>query len=65
MDVAEHVPAPPDDEPHPRGGVHWRSGPSALRCDACGDAIPPAEAGTEHCFDCIEALRRLAERSFR
>jgi RNA polymerase-binding transcription factor DksA len=44
------------------------SGPSAYRCEGCGDPIPEdrrqAEPGTEHCFDCIDALEHLATRGF-
>ncbi|MFJ7792928.1 TraR/DksA C4-type zinc finger protein [Pseudomonas sp. NPDC096950] len=51
-----------------RSGLQRRSGRSAYRCEECGDAIPEdrrqAEPGTEHCFDCIDALEHLATRGF-
>ncbi|QIH08936.1 MULTISPECIES: TraR/DksA C4-type zinc finger protein [unclassified Pseudomonas] len=46
-----------------------RSGPSAYRCEECGDAIPEerrqAEPGTEHCVDCKSALEHLRKRGIR
>nr|WP_262381369.1 TraR/DksA C4-type zinc finger protein [Pseudomonas sp. WS 5079] len=50
-------------------GLQRRSGPSAYRCEACGDAIPEDrrqnEPGTEHCFDCTDALKHMNRRGFR
>ena len=67
MDVAEHATEEDDiDEAVLRvrnSGLQRRSGRSAYRCEECGDAIPEdrrqAEPGTEHCFDCIDALEHL------
>ncbi|ELY1831932.1 MULTISPECIES: TraR/DksA C4-type zinc finger protein [Pseudomonas] len=43
-----------------------RSGPSAYRCDECGDAIPEArrqaEPGTQHCVECKQYLEHLQKR---
>lgn len=72
MDVAEHATDEDDiDEAVQRvrnSGLQRRSGRSAYRCEECGDAIPEdrrqAEPGTEHCFDCIDALEHLATRGF-
>lgn len=45
------------------------SGVSAYRCETCGDAIPldrrQNEPGTEHCADCMEALKYITRRGFR
>ncbi|MBA1271709.1 MULTISPECIES: TraR/DksA C4-type zinc finger protein [Pseudomonas] len=52
-----------------QSGVQRRSGPSAYRCDECGDSIPEArrqaEPGTEHCVDCKTTLEHLAKRGLR
>ncbi|PTS92694.1 TraR/DksA C4-type zinc finger protein [Pseudomonas sp. HMWF006] len=52
-----------------RSGLFIRSGVSAYRCDLCGDAIPEDrrqnEPGTEHCADCIDALKHSTRRGFR
>lgn len=72
MDVADHATEEDDiDEAVLRvrsSGLQRRSGRSAYRCEECGDAIPEdrrqAEPGTEHCFDCIDALEHLATRGF-
>ncbi|MFJ2713432.1 TraR/DksA C4-type zinc finger protein [Pseudomonas sp. NPDC087346] len=72
MDVAEHATEEDDiDEAVLRvrnSGLQRRSGHSAYRCEECGDAIPEnrrqAEPGTEHCFDCIDALEHLAAWGF-
>lgn len=72
MDVAEHATEEDDiDEAVQRvrnSGLQRSSGRSAYRCEECGDAIPEdrrqAEPGTEHCFDCIDALEHLATRGF-
>ncbi|WPN60731.1 TraR/DksA C4-type zinc finger protein [Pseudomonas sp. P9_31] len=46
-----------------------RSGVSAYRCETCGDAIPEDrrqnEPGTEHCADCIDALKHSTRWGFR
>jgi len=45
------------------------SGVSAYRCETCGDAIPEDrrqnEPGTEHCADCMDALKHMTRRGFR
>ncbi|MBT2294537.1 TraR/DksA C4-type zinc finger protein [Pseudomonas fluorescens] len=45
------------------------SGVTAYRCETCGDAIPEDrrqnEPGTEHCADCIDALKHSTRRGFR
>ena len=45
------------------------SGPSAYRCDECGDAIPEARRqavpGTEHCAECATTLEDLSKRGMR
>jgi len=72
MDVAEYATEEDDtDEAVLRArtsGLQRRSGRSGYRCEECGDAIPEdrrqTEPGTEHCFDCIDALEHLATRSF-
>lgn len=50
-------------------GLQRRSGPSAYRCEECGDAIPEgrrqAEPGTEHCVECKTTLEHLAKRGLR
>lgn len=50
-------------------GRQRRSGPSAYRCEECGDAIPEArrqaEPGTQHCTDCKSYLERLNQRGMR
>lgn len=50
-------------------GVQRRSGPSAYRCEGCGDAISEdrrqAEPGTEHCVECKTTLEHLAKRGLR
>ncbi len=50
-------------------GLQRRSGPSAYRCEECGDAIPEdrrqAEAGTDLCFECKTTLEHLAKRGLR
>lgn len=52
-----------------RSGLQRRSGPSAYRCEECGDAIPEerrqAEPGTEHCVECKTALEYLQKRGIR
>lgn len=72
MDVAEHATEQDDDESEARiyaHGLQRRSGRSAYRCDACGDAIPEDrrqnEPGTEHCSDCEDALQHMNRRGFR
>jgi len=73
MDVAEHATDDDDTEEAKRrahvSGLQRRSGRSAYRCEECGDAIAEdrrqAEPGTEHCFDCIDALEHLATRGLR
>lgn len=73
MDVAEHATEEDDIEDARQrvrnSELQRRSGRSAYRCEECGDAIPEdrrqAEPGTEHCFDCIDALEHLAMRGFR
>ncbi|MHC8342263.1 TraR/DksA C4-type zinc finger protein [Pseudomonas sp. RT6P73] len=72
MDVAEHATEEDDIAEAAlrvrNSGLQRRSGRSAYRCEECGDAIPEdrrqAEPGTEHCFDCIDALELLATRGF-
>lgn len=45
------------------------SGPSAYRCEECGDAIPEArrqaQPGTQHCAPCKSALENLSKRGLR
>ena len=72
MDVAEHATEEDGDESAARTysrGLQWRSGLSAYRCEACGDAIPEDrrqnEPGTEHCFDCTDALKHMNRRGLR
>lgn len=52
-----------------QGEMYIRSGVSAYRCETCGDAIPEDrrqnEPGTEHCADCIDALKHSTRRGFR
>ncbi len=52
-----------------QSGLQRRSGPSAYRCDECGDAIPEerrqAEPGTEHCVDCLTTIEQLKKRGLR
>jgi RNA polymerase-binding transcription factor DksA len=52
-----------------QNGVFISSGVSAFRCEVCGDAIPEDrrqnEPGTEHCADCIAALKHTTRRGFR
>lgn len=52
-----------------RNGLQKRSGPSAYRCEECGDAIPEERRqvapGTEHCVDCQSALEHLQKRGIR
>jgi RNA polymerase-binding transcription factor DksA len=72
MDVAERATEEDDIEEAALRVLNSRlrrgSGRSAHRCEECGDAIPEdrrqAEPGTEHCFDCIDALEHLATRGF-
>ena len=72
MDVADDATEQDDDESVARintQGLQRRSGMSAYRCEACGDAIPEDrrqnEPGTEHCFDCTDALKHMNRRGFR
>lgn len=72
MDVAENATEQDDDEAAARlysHGLQRRSGPSAYRCDACGDAIAEdrrqSEPGVEHCSDCASALHHINRRGFR
>lgn len=72
MDVAEHATEQDDDESAARiysHGLQRRSGISAYRCEACGDAISEDrrqnEPGTEHCSDCEGALQHMNRRGFR
>lgn len=50
-------------------GCQQHSGPSAYRCDECGDAIPEARRqavpGTEHCAECATTLEELSKRGLR
>lgn len=50
-------------------GLQRHSGPSAYRCDECGDAIPEtrrqAVPGTEHCTECADFLDQLSKRGMR
>jgi len=50
-------------------GRQQRSGPSAYRCEECGDAIPEerrrAEPGTHHCALCKATLEHLQKRGMR
>jgi phage/conjugal plasmid C-4 type zinc finger TraR family protein len=71
MDVAEHATEDDIDEAVlsvRNSELQRHSGRSAYRCEECGDAIPEdrrqAMPGTEHCFDCIDALKYLATRGF-
>lgn len=45
------------------------AGPSAYRCEECGDAIPEArrlaEPGTQHCIECKTYLEALEHRGRR
>ncbi len=68
MDVADHATDEDDIEEAMQrvraSGLQRRSGRSAYRCEECGDAIPEdrrqTEPGTEHCFDCLDALEHMA-----
>lgn len=72
MDVADNATDDDDIEEAMQrarsSGLQRRSGRSAYRCEECGDAIPEdrrqAEPGTEHCFDCIDALEHMARGGF-
>lgn len=50
-------------------GMQRHSGPSAYRCEECGDAIPEdrrqAVPGTEHCAECANTLEQLSNRGLR
>ncbi|MDH4869829.1 TraR/DksA C4-type zinc finger protein [Pseudomonas sp. BN515] len=50
-------------------GLQRNSGPSAYRCEECGDAIPEARRqavpGTEHCAECQTTLEHLQKRGMR
>lgn len=50
-------------------GLHRRSGPSAYRCEECGDAIPEerrqAEPGVELCVECKTTFEHLSKRGLR
>lgn len=50
-------------------GLRHRSGPSAYRCEECGDAIDErrrqSEPGTHHCTECKAALEQLKRRGQR
>jgi len=52
-----------------QSGMFIRSGVSAYRCETCGDAIPEDrrqnEPGTEHCANCMDALKHSTRRGFR
>ncbi len=54
---------------HESGRLGRMSGPSAYRCDECGDAIPEARRqavpGTEHCAQCQSALEHMQKRGMR
>ncbi|WP_122300411.1 TraR/DksA C4-type zinc finger protein [Pseudomonas syringae] len=73
MDVADHATGEDDIEDAMQrvrvSELQRRSGRSAYRCEACGDAIPEDrrqnEPGTEHCFDCTDALKYMNRRGFR
>ena len=66
MDVADHATEGDDDA---WAAVQPPSGPSAYRCDLCGDALSrdraPHDPGTEHCFDCVDALKHINRRGLR
>ncbi|MEZ1436959.1 DksA protein [Pseudomonas plecoglossicida] len=52
-----------------RSSLQQRSGPSAYRCEECGDAIPEArrlaEPGTDLCVECKTTLEQLTKRGLR
>lgn len=73
MDVADHA-TDEDDikevmQRAQASGLQRHSGQSAYRCETCGDAIPEDrrqnEPGTEHCFDCTDALKHMNRRGLR
>lgn len=72
MDVAEHATEKDDVESQTRlctQDLQRRSGLSAYRCEACGDAIPEDrrqnEPGIEHFLYCTDALKHMNRRGFR
>lgn len=66
MDVADHATEGYDYE---WTAVQLPSGPTAYRCDLCGDALSrdrvPHDPDIEHCFDCADALKNINKRGLR